>query len=83
MARKLKTARFDFSEGAEEIVVIFEADEVIVWRRGKDKRLRNLPARWGGRPYKPRVADCLRAIADTQIKKRALAKPLAVCRPDE
>lgn len=78
MPAKLQTAVFQFIEGDREITVRFDGDEVIVWKHGKNKRLPNKLGRWGGRPYKPRVADCLGAIAAAAPKKRVPAKPLSV-----
>lgn len=78
MAIKFKNARFTFVERDESIIVTFYDDEITVLRAGKYKVLKNRPAKRGGRPYKPRVADCLRAIADAQPRERI--KPLAIAR---
>jgi hypothetical protein len=77
---KFSEARFVFTEGDDSIIVTFAQDEVTVWRRGKVKRLTNKPAKWGGRPYKPRVTDALRAVGAIQPPKRIEPRPLAVVR---
>lgn len=63
------TFRFD---GA---TVRFQGDMVFVSVGARRRVLRNESAEWGGRPWKPRVADCLRLIDMLRKGKRRPRPP--------
>ena len=59
-----ETATFRFSQkNGGPITVEFAGDSVTVATGSKTVSFRNVPAKWGGRPYKPRVTDCKRLIS--------------------
>jgi hypothetical protein len=80
MTLKFANASFTFMDGDKMIVVAFEGDEVKVYspNRRDPKRIPNKPAKWGGRPLKPRVTDAMKAIHAAAPKRKVDPKALGV-----